>query len=272
MKYLIIPDVHNRCEIVEKIIKSVKPDKTIFLGDYFDDFYDNVDIIRDVANWFRHSVNQKNRMHLCGNHDLHYWFKDNDSVRCSGYDLHKSIAINDIVTKNDWEKLKFFHILDNKWLLSHAGAHPSWLQIDEYNTDGTGVYSLGSIKKQLKNDSVHAIKKFYSNAGHWFSAAGFSRSYSQLYGGLTWCDWRQEFLPIRGVHQLVGHTPCRTLYWIALGENDVEHKTIPLEDLSSPILTDKTSYNLCLDTHPGSQYYAIYESGALTIHKVSDLK
>ena len=151
-------------------------------------------------------------------------------------------------------------------------SHPSWLQIDEYNTDGTGVYSLGSIKKQLKNDSVYAIKKFYSNTGHWFSAARFTRSYSQLYGGLTWCDWRQEFLPIRGVHQLVGHTPCRTLYWIALGENDVEHKTIPLEDLSSPILTDKTSYNLCLDTHPRSQYYTIYESGELTIHKVSDLK
>ena len=53
MKYLILPDVHNRWEKVEKIIKSVKSDKVIFLGDYFDDFGDNPQIIADVADWYR---------------------------------------------------------------------------------------------------------------------------------------------------------------------------------------------------------------------------
>src|SRR4051812_1832567 len=107
MKTLILPDVHNRHELVEKIIKSVKPDQTIFLGDYFDDFGDDPHIIAETAHWFTYSVNQKNRIHICGNHDIHYWFADNPHVRCSGYDQFKSIAVNDIVQLKDWEKLVF---------------------------------------------------------------------------------------------------------------------------------------------------------------------
>ena len=156
MKYLILPDIHNRWEIAEKIIKSVKPDKTIFLGDYFDDFGDNPHIIADVADWFHHSVNQKDRIHLCGNHDLHYWFKDNKDMPCSGYEQFKSITINDFVTKQDWEKLKFFYILDNKWLLSHAGVHPSWVESAKFRKNPIVESSLEIIKGKLAYESTKA--------------------------------------------------------------------------------------------------------------------
>ena len=92
MKYLIIPDVHNRWELTEKLIKRVKADKVILLGDYFDDFYDNAQIVADVADWFHFSINQPNRIHLCGNHDLHYWFKDNEHVRCAGANRRSSLV------------------------------------------------------------------------------------------------------------------------------------------------------------------------------------
>ena len=272
MKYLILPDVHNRWEKVEKIIKSVKSDKVIFLGDYFDDFGDNPQIIADVADWFHHSVNQKNRVHLAGNHDLHYWFKDNKAMRCSGYEQFKSITINDFVTKNDWEKLKFFHILDGKWLLSHAGVHPSWIDYSSFKSNKISEFSLETIKRRLIGESIEAKKAFYANGMHWFAMPGFTRSQSPYYGGITWCDWNKEFHPIRGIHQLVGHTPNYKLTWSVIEEGVSRFNTLPLEGVSTPILTDKSSYNLCLDSQPGSQYYAIYEGGKLTIHKADNIE
>jgi hypothetical protein len=271
MKYLILPDVHNRWEKVEKIIKSVKPDKTIFLGDYFDDFGDNPHIIADVADWFHHSVNQKDRVHVCGNHDLHYWFKDNKNMRCSGYEQFKSVTINDFVTKQDWEKLKFFYILDNRWLLSHAGVHPSWIESSKFKPNVISEYSLRAINRRLIGESAEAKKLFYANSMHWFAMPGFSRSSCPYYGGITWCDWNNEFHPIRGIHQIVGHTPDFKLTWHIVDENESSFKTLSLEEVSNPILTDKNSYNLCLDFHPGSKYYAIYENKQLTIHEADDI-
>jgi len=269
MKYLILPDVHNRWELAEKIIKSVKPDKTIFLGDYFDDFGDDPGIIADVADWFHHSVNQKNRIHLVGNHDTHYWFSGNRALRCSGYEQFKCISINDFVKKEDWEKLEWFHVLDNKWLLSHAGVHPNWIKPSTFKPDIISEISLTTIKRRLKADIIPAKEAFYANKMHWFAMPGFSRSdVSPYYGGLTWCDWTKEFHPIRGVHQLVGHTPCYDLTWIVVKQEGESFNALPLEEVSNPTLTDKNSYNLCLDSQPGSKYYAIYENGNLLVHKV----
>ena len=284
MKYLILPDVHNRCNLVENIISKVAPDMTIFLGVYFDDFHDDVDIISDVAKWFVQSINTKNRIHLCGNHDSHYWFNKNFRTRCSGYTDFKSIAINDIVTIEDWEKLKFFHVLDNKWLLSHAGVHPSWINPDSLNSSTITKAKLSDVVEKLERDSIQAIKNLYANEEHWFTCAGFSRSYRSCnYGGLLWCDWNQEFGPIRGIHQIVGHTPQRSVKWVVVAHGADQYGVLPMGDVSinttlgdkflfTPTLTETTSYNLCLDTHPGSQNYAIYENGALTIHKSCDLK
>ncbi len=275
MKKLIIPDVHNRCELVEKIIKFVKPDLTIFLGDYFDDFFDDPNIIIDVAHWFKWSVNQKNRIHLAGNHCIHYWFKDNRNLRCSGYEQFKSIAINDIVEKKDWEKLQFYYVLDRKWLLTHAGVHPVWIKPDCIKSKEFISSNLTEIVGKLKYDSVDAVRRFYANKEHWFSYAGFSRSsQSHSYGGLLWCDWQSEFKPIRGINQIVGHTPQRQLKWIVLIPGADQYGILPLEDnlVQIPQLNEESSYNICLDSEPGSQYYSIYENGNLSIHKTSDIK
>lgn len=274
-KVLILPDVHNRIEVVEKIIKSVQPDLTIFLGDYYDDFGDDPNIIIDVAHWFKESVNKKDRIHLTGNHDVHYWFKNNRKLRCSGYDQFKSIAINDIVEKSDWEKLKFFYVLDGKWLLSHGGVHPVWIKPDSINSKEFVSANLSDVVEKLKYDSKDSVKKFYANQETWFSYAGFSRCrYSRSCGGLLWCDWNSEFKPIRGIHQLVGHTTQANLKWIVLMPGADQYGVLPIDDKDVQIqtLSNENSYNLCLDSEPGSQYYAIYENGNLTVRKTSDIK
>jgi hypothetical protein len=269
-KTLILPDVHNRISVVEKIISTVRPDTTIFLGDFFDDFYDTPDIVIDVARWFKWSVNKKNRIHIQGNHDTHYWFNQNKNVRCSGYEYRKDVAINDVVTIKDWEKLKFFHILDGKFLLSHAGVHPFFI-VNGNNKE----FTLKQLESKLKKESKVAVKKMYSGGRHWLTSAGYSRNGSQQYGGITWCDWTQEFAPIKGIHQVVGHTPINEPNWSIMEDGSQYPKTLSVESmpvLSKDVLTDVNSYNICLDTHPGSKNYAIYENGTLTIHKSCDLK
>ena len=59
---------------------------------------------------------------------------------------------------------------------------------------------------------------------------------------------------------------------LPLGDSMINFTLNENSFLFTPTLTETTSYNLCLDTHPGSQYYAIYDNGALTIHKSCDLK
>ncbi len=271
-KILIIPDTHNRWELFEKIVKQESPDLIISLGDAFDDFNDTPQDIIATAEWFHWSVNQKNRIHIAGNHDLHYWFKDNDHMRCSGYDQYKSFIINDFITKKDWEKLVFFYNLDNKWLLTHAGFHPSWIDPSLFKPNKILEYSITKACNRLQNESNDAKKALYRGGNHWFAMPGFTRSYdSPYYGGLTWCDWNKEFHPVRGLHQILGHTPNFKLTWNILKEGEDKFKSLPLRSVNNPSLTDKNSYNICLDSQPGSKYYAIYENGNLTIHETTKL-
>jgi hypothetical protein len=270
MKYLIIPDVHNRWEKAEELIKKVPADKIIFLGDFFDDFNDTPQDIAETAGWFHDSVNKPDRIHICGNHDLHYWFKDNKFLQCSGYEQYKSITINDFVTKEDWEKLVFHYVLDGQFLLSHGGVAPFWLNPHNFNPMEISEYNLNFVDNRLKRESIEAKKQFYRNQVHWFGMPGHSRSYNApFYGGITWLDWNKEFHPIRGIHQIVGHTPNYNLSWTIVKDGETSPLwQLPLDVIGSPILTDKSSFNVCLDSQPGSRYYAVYEDKRLIIKLV----
>lgn len=58
-KILIVPDIHNDYHTAEMIIKKENLDKIIFLGDYFDDFYDTVKDAANVAKWLTWSYSKK---------------------------------------------------------------------------------------------------------------------------------------------------------------------------------------------------------------------
>ena len=277
LRTLILPDIHLRHEKAEQIIKSVKPDLTICLGDHWDDFGDTPQMISETSEWFHWSVNQKDRVHIAGNHCVHYWFKNNERIRCSGYEQYKSIIINDIVTKDDWEKLVFFHVLNDRWLLSHGGLHASWINPTHFQVGKISEYTLPYIIRRLNSDTIDAKKRLYDGKNHWFAIPGFSRSYnSPYYGGITWCDWNKEFHPIRGINQLVGHTPNHYLNWsnVAAGGTRAECLYIGNGgfDFEDSLLSDDASFNLCLDSQPGSRYYAIYENEKLEIIDTGETK
>ena len=148
-KILIIPDIHNHFNQAETIIKKEKDsDLIIFLGDYFDDFNDTEHDIHEAAKWLHYSINQKNRIHLWGNHDSYGY--NNKLLICSGFQSWKYYVIKSYVTKEDWQKAHYFIILPGNWLLTHAGLHPSWLPNLEVKTNE-------EIFEWLKNEEINVL-------------------------------------------------------------------------------------------------------------------
>lgn len=260
---LILPDVHLQWERAEKIIKSVGADEVIFLGDYFDNFVESPESVANTADWLVHSVKQPNRIHLTGNHDIHYMHA-NRYFQCSGYAQWKYLQINDFVKWETWSKLQHYYILDETWLLSHAGLH-------EY-------FVPDEIKKLVSNRSVFfnvlssfldaEIVKGMRNES-WIFHAGQIRGGDQKYGGLNWCDMR-EFIPIKGINQMFGHTYGEFIRWKNLigtqreirGDRGYAPDPINLKG-------EDKSYNVCLDT--GFTHYATWDGNKVKIYWVGDL-
>ena len=231
---LIIPDIHHKYRIAEQIIAKEQPDLTVFLGDYFDDFGDSPEITDKTAKWLVESLShdtidgknrrgkKSRRIHLIGNHDLHYMTK-NKNFQCSGYSEQKWRVINshDI----DWSKLRLYY-----WLGSEDDGHAS----NEDNCSGNHAGSIGCNKTSSRWLCTHAgfsnrlfmqQRKTYSETvrgvlqraeedlrnvhnesmGHVFLHAGHVRGGTNSVGGLVWCDYA-EFDDIPNTRQIFGHT------------------------------------------------------------------
>jgi len=180
MKILIIPDIHNKWFEVEEIIDKEKPDKVVFLGDYFDDFNDGIEDAHQTAEWLKKSLTDPNRIHLIGNHDLAY---RNQSYPCAGFSEAKLWAIKN--TEVDLNKLKNYCYV-GEWLCTHAGL--SYEFYKAYATSGMNV-----------NDLLETAEDFrlYGCSPH--------RGGRDAFGGIVWCDYN-EFVDIPDQKQIFGHT------------------------------------------------------------------
>ena len=253
MKTLIIGDLHNKVGWVEACINAVKPDLTVFLGDYFDSFDETLEGTTRTAQWLKESLDHPNRVHLLGNHDMPYRFPMNFNLSCPGFTRDKSSLINDILsTGTSWEKMRSFHWIDG-WLLSHAGIHLNLLHPLK-----------GFDLKELRKLEEEAFEKCLMDISTPFFGCGFSRGGSYPCGGITWQDFDVDFVPIEGVNQIVGHTPHPTAKVKLMG-NDSE-KVIHCswdEYLSVHEKTPMKSVNLDIDTC--RRYYAILEKGKVQV-------
>ena len=192
-KTLIIPDIHNNYLDAELIISSECPDKTIFLGDYFDSFGDTLEQADQTAYWLSESIQKTDRIHLIGNHDLGY-ITDLSHLKCSGYTDQKKHVID--MRRIKWDKLKLYYFLDD-WLCTHAGISKQFFE--HY-----GRTSLRDFMAQSSEDLSHINDTKYD---HRFLQCGWSRGGQHEHGGILWCDYG-EFEDIAGQKQIFGHT-CR---------------------------------------------------------------
>lgn len=232
---VIIPDLHNKCDLAEKIIRSERPDRVVFLGDYFDDFYDTVEDADKTSKWLLRSLQHRDRVHLIGNHDLSY-MTENPKLKCTGYERskHEAIRNNNI----PWGRAKLFCWVDD-WLCTHAG-----LANDFYMQQKTkGADSVQKVLELSRHDLERIDDRDYFHA---FFQAGFSRGGSSPVGGILWCHYG-KFVDIPGVRQIFGHTRDRFVRHEKIG--DSEH--------------------YCIDTQ--LNHYAVYQNRAMEVKSVGRL-
>jgi len=197
---LVIPDIHNKTSLADKILQEeTEVDYTVFLGDYFDDFGDDPKIAEDTAWWLKDRLNDDSRkmVFLNGNHDVSYRFPFSWSVKCSGFTEGKAKAINKVLSPRDWGKFELVHF-EGRTIFSHAGISRSL-----FSSKG-GVIKKEKIKFMCRQGLEHAKADIYDPV----LAASVSRGGGAPWGhaGVTWLDW-QENEPIDGWDQIIGHTP-----------------------------------------------------------------
>lgn len=190
MRSLIIGDIHDQTDLVDLILKEneSKYEEVVFLGDYFDSFENGAATARKTAVWLKESIKKPNRIHLLGNHDVHYKHMKSILVRGSGYSRKKAEAVNEVLNWDDWNKLKPFYSSQG-FIFSHAGFHQNVLH-------------------PFKGLDFDYFDKMYKENGLYSSlyAIGPARGGIDPVGGIFWLDWQFEFKPIKGINQVVGHT------------------------------------------------------------------
>ena len=248
MRTIVIGDIHHQWYSAEKLLRKVPHDQVVFLGDYFDDYGDNPDIAKDTAKWLAYSLRQPNRIHLMGNHDLPYACSH---ILCPGYGYDKALAIQEVMTHDLWGQVEFHYWADD-WLLTHAGLHPIFCHRPDQ--DCTREY----LRHFLKEQSLGAKMALKAEERHWYFWVGPARGgHDYAVGGLLWLDFRNEFFPIAGLNQIVGHTPV----W-----SGAQHYGVCDGDKYGIA----GSMNYCIDT--GLRYYALIEDGYCEIIKVPNFK
>lgn len=243
MTILVFPDLHQAPNVnqVEQLISDLKPDHTVFLGDYFDQFEDEPHEVEAMAHWLVSSLSKPDRTHLIGNHDLHYL--NPTATLCSGFDRRKYSMINSILTPDHWRQLKF-HVFKEDYLMTHAGVSNDTAKA--YNLKNAS--EIGAFMDQAEKDAwaiLNAEPVPGEYLKHWFWAASLSRGGNSPYPGLVWCDFR-EFQPIAGLNQIVGHSKSGVIRAKYSADNS----------------------NFCIDTTDmhGVHHYAIVSGGEVTVY------
>jgi len=183
MKILVIPDIHNKWFQAEEIINKEKPEKVIFLGDYFDDFDDTLEITEQTAEWLKKSLTNPDRIHLLGNHDLSYL---NPEYRCAGYSESKLFVIKKVGV--DLSKLQHYCWVGD-WLCTHAGLTREFMS--SYNHKNISIHEFLDDMIEYNKDRLYNCSCY--------------RGGGDAHSGIVWCDY-DEFVDIPNVKQIFGHT------------------------------------------------------------------
>jgi hypothetical protein len=230
MHTLIIPDLHHCTDHADDWLATQRHDRVVFLGDYFDDFGDDVCDARRTAFWLRDRIEKTDDVFLLGNHDVPYMFPHAPQLYCPGFTAAKAHGISEILRPEHWQRFRLAHA-EQVWLMSHAGFHPVWIQ------EPTVERILERCDQAMQQAKRRVIDPILG--------AGEDRGGLQRFGGPLWMDWG-NLMPIPGINQIVGHSP----------DEKVREKITP------------ESRNYCLDVGKAS-VAAILSDGKLEILKLA---
>lgn len=226
MRTLVVPDIHEEIDRLLKILTLFGPplvDQIVFLGDLFDSFRKGH--TEAMVEWFRGAVHEPRYRWCIGNHDIHYMTPYCRGFECSGYTEWKDVAINHRVDVEHWRGVGRLSIQVGRYLLSHAGYHPSMLKFRKVE---------GPALRLAYQDNTKLIPPLLMPGARRGGLPGDI-------GGPTWLDWA-DFEDIQGLPQIVGHTPdtivrkkgesyCldTMLHHVGIIEDDNELQVVPVD-------------------------------------------
>jgi hypothetical protein len=222
MKTIIIPDIHQKTNLVESVLKKEKNfDEVVFLGDWFDSFQEPpiVSSFADTCKFLKHLIlehpNRDKFVFLLGNHDISYIYSNertsqnpmgSNAYYCSGFTQEKAIEFREHFFDQglgDPFFIKHFKpVYQTQGLtLSHAGLHPTHL-CPIRGAKHTIEKVLPEVWKDFRNLDNPNNKIL--------SGAGYARYGNVPIGGILWLDWRAEFETCDDIGpQIVGHTTVK---------------------------------------------------------------
>lgn len=213
MKYLIIPDIHNRIGDAENLISAMPGHQPIFLGDYFDHFNDTPEIAGETAKWLAWSISQ-GRIHLMGNHDLPYRWRHQT---CPGFTPEKFARVKREMSPSSWSKVKLFEVIEMEdlrpLLLSHAGFTIPNVYGIQNPLDIRHPGRLSHLSDIPPNEYMELIRQqgavCLENASrlgdhHWFIQG--TRMGEPRQGGPFWIDKDNLMGVLPNIDQIIGHS------------------------------------------------------------------
>jgi hypothetical protein len=172
MKTVIVGDIHGRVDVVKRVLELGYP--TVFVGDILDSYDRSVDEQIECLDLLLDAPDSVDVLY--GNHELSYL---DPVMRCSGYKerTHDAVLLRKGLIK---DKFKEHVWLNDDVLVTHAGVSKSVCN------------ELKDVKNYLKSPYRKVI--------------GYYRGGLSPCGGMFWCDYNVEFIPIAGLRQVFGHT------------------------------------------------------------------
>jgi len=153
-KTIVLGDTHGR-SVWKLIVEMEKPDRVIFIGDYFDSFdikgVDQLSNFQDIIA-FKES-GQCEVIMLIGNHDHHY-FPEIGDTGTSGYQHLLAPSIQYVIDQNR-QHLQMAYQMD-EFLFTHAGVSSDFMD----SVFGKGDWKVETIVDDLNEMFKHKPKTF----------------------------------------------------------------------------------------------------------------
>lgn len=183
MKTVVIGDIHGR-SVWKQIIETEKPDKVIFIGDYFDSFdikgINQIHNFKEIIEYKETSFSREGTLEehktdvilLIGNHDYHY-FPEIGNTGTSGYQYGIAPNIIQAIDENR-HHLQMAYQMD-EYLFTHAGVSSKFMDSvfgeREWKTENiaTDLNKLFKYKPKTfefgANIPMHKLSQYIDSTG-----------------------------------------------------------------------------------------------------------
>jgi hypothetical protein len=201
MKTIVLGDTHGRSNW-KLAIHQDKPDRVIFIGDYFDSFeipgLDQIHNFKEIIH-YKETNPQVEVVLLIGNHDHHY-FPEIGYTGTSGFQRTMAPSISQVIDENR-HHLQMAYGFD-KYLFTHAGVSPVFMD----QVFGPDDWSIESVVVDLNELFKYKPRAFDFNG---FDSSGDNTTQTPIWirpGSLISANKKHKKGLKKDYIQVVGHT------------------------------------------------------------------